>query len=61
VVLFGSAYWKGLLDWMNGTLLPQGKIAPDDLKIFCVTDDPEEVVRHVLERYQALNGKPPRQ
>jgi len=60
VVLFGSAYWKGLLDWMKGTLLPQGKIAADDLNIFCVTDDPEEVVRHVLERYHALNGKPPR-
>jgi len=60
VVLFGTEYWKGLTDWIHGTLLEQGKISPDDLRLFCVTDDPEEVVRHVLDRYHALNGRPPR-
>ena len=59
VVLFGSEYWSGLLGWIKGTLLERGKISEDDLKIFCVTDDPEEVVTHVLERYRAMNGTVP--
>jgi uncharacterized protein (TIGR00730 family) len=44
VVLVGTAYFGGLLDWMRGTLLSHGAIRPDDLDLFTVTDDPEEVV-----------------
>ncbi len=49
VVLFGSGYWTGLLDWMKGTLAAQGKIAASDLDIFKVVDDPDDVVRLVVE------------
>jgi len=56
VVLFGSDYWSGLMDWIRGTMLERGKISEDDLRIFCITDEPEEVVRHVVERYRAMNG-----
>jgi uncharacterized protein (TIGR00730 family) len=44
VVLVGRAYWAGLIDWMRGTLLAHGTIAPGDLDLFHVTDDPDEVV-----------------
>jgi uncharacterized protein (TIGR00730 family) len=43
VILFGSYYWQGLLDWLRTTLLPEGKIAPADLDLLVVTDSPEEV------------------
>lgn len=43
VVLFGSDYWNGLLQWLKETMLSQGKIAPDDLDLLFVTDSPEEV------------------
>jgi uncharacterized protein (TIGR00730 family) len=43
VVLFDSAYWKGLLDWLRQTMLAEGKIAADDLKLVIVTDSPTEV------------------
>jgi uncharacterized protein (TIGR00730 family) len=56
VVLFGSDYWSGLMDWIRRTMLERGKISEDDLRLFCITDDPEEVVRHVVERYRAMNG-----
>jgi uncharacterized protein (TIGR00730 family) len=59
VVLFGTEYWRGMMDWIRGTMLARGKISEEDLKIFCITDEPEEVVRHVVERYRALNGSPP--
>ncbi|MCA9936281.1 MAG: TIGR00730 family Rossman fold protein [Anaerolineales bacterium] len=43
VVLFDSAYWQGLLDWVRNTLLAEGKIAPADLDLLMVADSPEEV------------------
>lgn len=51
LILFGSAYWKGLLDWIKGTMLPERKISPDDLKLLVVTDSPEEAARLIVECY----------
>src|SRR6201987_176072 len=42
IVLFGSPYWKGLLDWLREHLLASGAIAPEDLNLRTITDDPEE-------------------
>ncbi len=47
VILFGSAYWSGLLGWLKDTLLAGGKIAPADLDLLTVTDSPEEVLQQV--------------
>ena len=47
VILFGCEYWSGLVDWLKGTVLQEGKISPVDTEIFTVTDDPAEVVRVV--------------
>ena len=44
IVLLGSAYWSGLVDWITDTVLVDGKIAPDDLDMFRVTDDVDEAV-----------------
>ena len=41
IVLFGSAYWKGLLDWMRAVVLGHGAMS-DDFELVKVTDDPEE-------------------
>lgn len=51
VVLFGSEYWGGLLDWLKNTMAVAGNIAPGDLDLFKVTDSPEEAVAHVVRRY----------
>ncbi len=50
VVLVGSEYWKGLLDWIRSTLLLEGKISPEDVDLLVVTDSPEEAARVVMER-----------
>src|SRR5437773_7817399 len=42
IVLFGSPYWRGLLEWLQDHVLASGAIAPDDLKLMTITDDPEE-------------------
>jgi uncharacterized protein (TIGR00730 family) len=49
VVLFGSAYWKGLLDWIRETMAVEGKIATEDLDIIFVTDDPAEACDHIRQ------------
>src|SRR4029079_5693171 len=38
VVLVGRDYWQGLLDWIEGTMLPEGKVSAGDLKLLTVTD-----------------------
>ncbi len=50
VVLVGSAYWSGLLDWIRQTLLADGMVAAADLELFQITDDPDEVVA-ILKAY----------
>ena len=52
VVLFGSAYWRGLLDWIRGPVLGQGKIDAADLSLLSMTDSPEEACRILLDCYQ---------
>ena len=47
VILVGSDYWNGLVDWIKERLLREERISPEDLDILQVIDDPEAVVRHV--------------
>src|SRR5439155_950508 len=39
---FGSPSWRGLLEWLQDHVLASGAIAPDDLKLMTITDDPDE-------------------
>jgi uncharacterized protein (TIGR00730 family) len=47
IVLVGSSYWAGLVEWMNGSLLESGSIAEDDLHIFQVMDSADEIVKYI--------------
>jgi uncharacterized protein (TIGR00730 family) len=49
VVLMGSEFWGGLMDWIKSTLLDTGKIAEQDLDLITVTDDVEEAVRIIVD------------
>jgi uncharacterized protein (TIGR00730 family) len=51
VVMFGSSYWSGLLDWFRAVVLPGGKISENDLAMFHVVDTPQEVVA-IMNRSQ---------
>jgi uncharacterized protein (TIGR00730 family) len=53
VVLFGSSYWGGLVDWIRGTILAEGNISPGDLDLLYVTDSIDDMIRVVHESYQA--------
>ncbi len=47
VVLVGTAYWAGLIDWARETLIADGTVSEADLALLTLTDDPEEVCRVV--------------
>lgn len=44
VILIGSDYWQGLLDWLKTSMAGEGLISPEDLDIFTVTDSIDEAV-----------------
>ena len=52
VILFGSEYWKGMLDWLRDTVLKNGSIDKEDLKIFTVVDKPREAVEVIKKFYK---------
>ena len=47
VVLFGTKYFQGLIDWLRDVAAQEGKIDAKDLDLLHVTDDPTEVVRRI--------------
>jgi len=51
VVLVGSEYWKGLIDWIKKSMLNGDRISGEDLDIFCIVDNPEEVAGTIKNFY----------
>src|SRR3954451_20261522 len=47
VILFGSAYWSGLLEWIRSPLVPTGTISPQDVDLLTVTDDIGVVIAEI--------------
>lgn len=47
VILVGSSYWRGLVEWLEGSMAKEGKISPEDLDLVRLTDDSDEVVSAV--------------
>jgi uncharacterized protein (TIGR00730 family) len=47
IILVGSDYWSGLLDWIRNQLVKTFKISPEDMDIFQVMDSPDEIVKTI--------------
>jgi uncharacterized protein (TIGR00730 family) len=59
VVLFGSTHWSQLLTWVRDELLADGLVAPGDLALLHVTDDAEDAVAVVVDRYRRRRAERP--
>ncbi|GGC15177.1 TIGR00730 family Rossman fold protein [Cellulomonas carbonis] len=57
IVLVGSSYWQGLLDWLSGPVLDAGTISASDLDLLQVVDSADEAVRLVCERGAQLRAE----
>ena len=54
VILMGSDYWKGLTNWMEEEMLKEhNHIAPEDMNVFTVLDDPQAVVKIIVDFKEA--------
>ena len=59
IVLMGSAYWQGLIDWLRSSALAAGTISATDLDLITVTDDVDEAIAIIVESDRALSAEPP--
>ncbi len=54
VILMGSDYWKGLIDWVRETMLNEhGYIDPEDMDVFTIVDDPQAAAKIILDFREA--------
>ena len=58
VALIGSAYWRGLLDWIADPVLATGKISPEDVSLLHATDDVSDAVGRIRECWERLCAEP---
>jgi uncharacterized protein (TIGR00730 family) len=52
IILYGSDYWKGLLDWFGSTMLHEGCIVAKDLNMMQTADKPEDVIKLIKKFYK---------
>ena len=53
VFLYGSAYWSGLVSWLRDTVVPAGTVGEDDLQLFRLVDDIDEICQAVDTYYES--------
>lgn len=56
IILYGSDYWKGLIDWMKKTLVPHGTVSKEDFALFSIVDTPGEARLLINEHYRVFGG-----
>lgn len=56
LILFGTEYWGGLLDWMKNTMLEEKTISKEDFSFIKLTDDPEEVIE-IMKQHRNWKDK----
>ena len=60
LVLIGSDYWGGLLQWLDGTLAEHGTISREDRALLQLTDDVDEAVRIIIDSEPSVSVPPHR-
>src|SRR6185503_4516582 len=57
MILMGSDYWKGFLDWIHDSMLKEGAISPSDMEFLHLIDDPAEAIKKIREVSQRIGLK----
>ena len=57
IVLIGTEYWSGLVDWMANTLVADGYINPQDMDLFLLTDSVDEAVEHIVAAHKEMTDE----
>lgn len=57
IILVGSEFWGGLKDWIQNTMLHEGKISPSDMDLMPIVDEPEAAIQIIKEFYEKKAGR----
>ena len=58
IILVGSAFWRGMLEWFEEQLVGTGTISAVDMELMTVVDDPEQVVKVIFDFYAHRSFEP---
>ncbi len=58
IILVGSKFWKGLVEWIQTTLLDEAVISPGDMDLIQLIDEPAEVVKAIFKHYESRGFEP---
>ena len=58
IILVGSEFWRGLIDWIKKTLIEEATISLKDLELISIVDSPDEVIKIIEEFYSSYLLKP---
>ena len=58
IILVGSKFWAGLVDWVKHTLVGEGMISPEDIDLMRIIDKPEDVVDAIFSHYEKRGFMP---
>ncbi|MDO8812524.1 MAG: TIGR00730 family Rossman fold protein [Gallionella sp.] len=58
IILVGSKFWGGMIEWFRTTLLEEKVISPEDMHLIQVIDEPEAVVSAIFKHYESRGFEP---
>ncbi|WP_437830326.1 TIGR00730 family Rossman fold protein [Sorangium sp. So ce1153] len=58
IVLYNRRFWSGMVEWIKQSMLAEGKISPDDMKLMIVTDSIDEACQTIVDCYQRRCWEP---
>ena len=58
IVMVGTEFWGGLIDWIKDRLVADAMVAPEDLDLIKLVDTPEEVVQAISDFYRQKSFSP---
>lgn len=58
IILVGSKFWGGMMDWIRASLLVEKMISPSDMDLIQVIDEPKKVVAAIFKHYETRGFEP---
>jgi uncharacterized protein (TIGR00730 family) len=58
IILVHEPFWRGLIDWFRTTLVAEGVIAPEDIGLIQLIDEPQAVVEAIFRHYEQHGDRP---
>jgi predicted Rossmann-fold nucleotide-binding protein len=58
IILVGTEFWAGMLEWFRTTLIAEKVISPEDMDLIQLIDEPSEVVSAIFKHYETRGFEP---